>query len=107
MYKKVKKHENTVFGYKKGSKTKSENLKIFFDPKLYIETFCIFEKNLILLDIFEFFGFSKDFVHFFSLTSFFLFFFFFLEFIIKKMFSNFLNFKEKLQSVLVDLILYV
>ena len=31
----VKKHENTVFGYKKGSKTKSENKKIFFDPKLY------------------------------------------------------------------------
>ena len=80
MYKKVKKHENTVFGYKKGSKTKSENLKIFFDPKLYIETFCIFEKNLILFDIFEFFGFSKDFVHFFSLTTFF----FFLEFINKK-----------------------
>ena len=47
----VKKHNNTVLGYKKGSKTKSENEQIFFDPKLYIELFCNFVKNLIVLCI--------------------------------------------------------
>ena len=53
----VKKHKNTVFGYKKGSKTKSEKSKIFLDPKLYIETFCTFVKNLIVFVIFRFLGF--------------------------------------------------
>ena len=48
---KSKKHKNTVLGYKKGSKTKSENGKIFFDPKLYIELFCNFVKYLIVLDV--------------------------------------------------------
>ena len=57
MYKKLKKHENTVFGYKKVSKTKPENLKIFFDPKLYIETFCTVVKNLIVFAIFWILGF--------------------------------------------------
>ena len=47
----VKKHKNTVLGYKKGSKTKSENGKIFFDPKLYIELFCNFVKYLIVIDV--------------------------------------------------------
>ena len=55
-----KKHKNTVFGYKKGSKTKSENKKIFFDPKMYIETFCTFVKNHIVFDIFGFSFFGKD-----------------------------------------------
>ena len=41
----VKKDEHTVFGYKKGSKTKSENQKIFYDPKLYIESLETFVKN--------------------------------------------------------------
>ena len=49
--------KNTVFSYKKGSKTKSENKKIFFDPKLYIESFCTFVKNLIVLDVFVILGF--------------------------------------------------
>ena len=47
-----------TFDTPKGPKTcwsstaKSENEKVFFDPKMYIETFCTFVKNLIVFDIF-------------------------------------------------------
>ena len=57
LLKMVRKHKNTVFDYKKGSKTKSEKSKIFLDPKLYIETFCTFVKNLIVFAIFWIVGF--------------------------------------------------
>ena len=46
-----KKHKNTVLGYKKGSKTKSENEKIFFDSKLYIKSFINFLEKYIVLGI--------------------------------------------------------
>ena len=49
---KSKKHKNTVLGYKKWSKTKSENEKIFFDPKLYIKSFINFLEKYIVLGIF-------------------------------------------------------
>ena len=57
MYKIVKNEKNTVLGYKKGLKIKSGYSKIFFDPKLYIELFFIFAKNLIVMDIFVILGF--------------------------------------------------
>ena len=46
------KNQKKVLGHKKGSKIKSENSKIFFDPKLYVEIFWTFVKILIVSDVF-------------------------------------------------------